>query len=179
MPNVIRNRGSILKINGGMTVGYIEDLREIVGNRALILVRPSVAIINKVGQILLVKYEDQSWGIPGGLMELGESTEECLRREVKEEINLDIKSLQLFGVFSGNELFTRLRNGHEYYNIIIGYICTDFEGEMKPDGHEVLEGQYFNLNEVPESTNPYIKEKLNQMGPKIMQLLGNLHDKKK
>ncbi|AOZ90789.1 hypothetical protein PNBC_03260 [Paenibacillus crassostreae] len=81
-------------------------------------------------------------------MELGETTEECLRREVKEEINLDINSLQLFGVFSGNELFTRLRNGHE-----------------------VLEGQYFNLNEVPESTNPYIKEKLNQMGPKIIQLL--------
>ncbi|WP_442950384.1 NUDIX domain-containing protein [Paenibacillus sp. DMB20] len=118
-----------------------------------------------------MKNQDYSWGIPGGLMELGESTEECLRREVKEEINLDLKSLQLFGVFSGKELFTRLRNGHEYYNIIIGYICTDFEGELKPDGHEVLKGQFFNLDEVPENTDPYIKEKLKQLGPKLKELL--------
>lgn len=46
-------------------MGYIEELRELVGNRPLILVRPSVAIINKLEQILLVKYDDQSWGIPG------------------------------------------------------------------------------------------------------------------
>ncbi|MBU5439146.1 NUDIX domain-containing protein [Tissierella sp. MSJ-40] len=43
-------------------------------------------------------------------MELGESVEECIRREVKEEINIEIKSLQLFGVFSGKELFAKLRN---------------------------------------------------------------------
>jgi len=150
-------------------VGYIEELREIVGNSPLILVRPSVAILNKAGQILLVRYQDNSWGIPGGLMELGESTEECLRREVKEEINLELKALQLFGVFSGQELFTKLRNGHEYYNVIIGYICTDFEGTLKPDGIEVLEGQFFNINEVPDNTNSYIKEKLKQLGPKLKQ----------
>ncbi|MFD0671645.1 NUDIX hydrolase [Cohnella sp. GCM10027633] len=152
-------------------MGYIEDLREVVGNRPLILVRPSVAIINKLGQILLVKYQDQTWGIPGGLMELGESTEACLRREVKEEINLNLKSMQLFGVFSGKELFTKLRNGHEYYNVIIGYISTEYDGELKPDGQEVLECEFFNLNEVPEETNSYIKEKLEQLKPKLKQIL--------
>jgi ADP-ribose pyrophosphatase YjhB (NUDIX family) len=152
-------------------MGYIEDLRELIGNRPLILVRPSVAIINKMGQILLVKYQDQSWGIPGGLMELGESVENCLRREVKEEINLDLKALQLFGVFSGEELFTRLKNGHEYYNIIIGYICSDYDGEIRPDEVEVLEAKFFKVNEVPGNTNPYIKEKLKQFGPQIKQIL--------
>lgn len=44
-------------------MGYIEDLRKIVGNQTLILVRPSVAIVNSFGKILLVKYQDQSWGI--------------------------------------------------------------------------------------------------------------------
>ncbi len=104
-------------------------------------------------------------------MDLGESTEECVRREVKEEINLDIKALQLFGVFSGQELFTKLRNGHEYYNVIIGYISTEFEGILRPDGVEVLEAQFFNFNEVPETTNPFIKHKLEQLGPKLKQLL--------
>lgn len=96
-------------------------------------------------------------------MELGESVEECLRREVKEEINLELKTLQLIGVFSGKELFTKLRNGHEYYNIINGYICNDFEGEIVPDNCEVFEANFFVIRDAPESTNPYIKEKLKQL----------------
>lgn len=32
-------------------MGYIEDLRKMIGNHPLILVRPSVAIVNKVGQL--------------------------------------------------------------------------------------------------------------------------------
>ncbi|WP_054957996.1 NUDIX hydrolase [Paenibacillus dakarensis] len=152
-------------------MGYIEDLRKIVGNHPLILVRPSAAIINGYGQILLVKYQDQSWGIPGGLMELGESVEECLRREVKEELSIELKTLKLLDVFSGSELHTKLRNGHEYYNIIIGYICTEYYGEIIPDGNEVLEARYFNIFEVPESTQPFIKHKLNQLGPKLKEVL--------
>jgi len=152
------------------SMGHVEELRKIVGNQPLILVRPSVAIVNSFGKILLVKYQDQSWGIPGGLMELGESVEECLRREVKEEINLELESLRLFGVFSGSELFTKLRNGHEYYNIIIGYICTEFNGEIKPDGEEVIEANYFNLADLPEGTQPYIKEKLKELGPSLEQI---------
>lgn len=152
-------------------MGYIEELRELVGNQPLILVRPSVAVVNKFGQILLVKYQDGSWGIPGGLMELGESVEECLRREVTEELNINLGMLHLFGVFSGKELYTKLRNGHEYYNVIVGYICTDYKGDIRPDGEEVLEAKYYNLNEVPESTQPYIQEKLKELGPKLEQLL--------
>lgn len=152
-------------------MGYIEELRELVGNKPLILVRPSVAVINTYGQILLVKYQDHSWGIPGGLMDLGESVEECLRREAKEELNIDLGPLHLFGVFSGNELYTKLRNGHEYYNVIVGYICTEYSGDIKPDGEEVVEAKFYNLNEVPESTQPFIKEKLKELGPKLEQIL--------
>lgn len=36
-------------------MGFVEDLRKQVGNQPLILVRPSAAIINEFGQILLVK----------------------------------------------------------------------------------------------------------------------------
>ncbi|MNI42480.1 NADH pyrophosphatase [compost metagenome] len=150
---------------------YIEELRKLVGNQPLILVRPSVAVINKFGQILLVKYQDNSWGIPGGLMDLGESVEECLRREAKEELNIDLGTLHLFGVFSGKELYTKLRNGHEYYNVIVGYICTEFKGDIIPDGEEVIEAKFYNLFEVPESTQPYIKEKLKELGPKLEQIL--------
>lgn len=156
---------------GVKSVGYIEDLRKLVGNHTLILVRPSVAIINRLGQILLVQYQDQTWGIPGGLMELGESVEECLKRETKEEVDLELGSLRLFNVFSGRELYTKLRNGNEYYNIIIGYICTDYKGEIRPDGIEVREARFFNLYDVPKRTQPFIKDKLQELGPKLEQIL--------
>lgn len=152
-------------------MGYIEDLRLLVGNHPLLLVRPSVAIVNSLGQILLVRYEDDSWGIPGGLMELGESVEQCVRREVKEELDIDLGKLHLFGVFSGEELYVKLRNGHEYYNVIIGYLCTDYTGEIMPDGQEVKEAKFYTISEVPERTQPFLKEKLRELGPKLVQLL--------
>lgn len=154
-------------------MGYVEELRKIVGNQPLILVRPSVAVINKYGQILLVKYEDDSWGIPGGLMELGESVEECIVREVKKELDIELGKLHLFGVFSGEALYTKLRNGHEYYNVIVSYLCTEYVGDIKPDGREVLDAKFYNLSEVPENTQPFIKEKLKELGPNLEQLLKN------
>lgn len=152
-------------------MGYIEDLRSMIGNYPLILVRPSVVLINKLGQILLVKYVDGNWGIPGGLMELGESVEASAKREVKEELDIDLGKLHLLGVFSGEELYTKLSNGHEYYNVIVGYICRDYTGDIKPDGKEVLEAKFYNLMEVPENTQPYIKQKLKELGPELEKLL--------
>lgn len=143
-------------------MGYIEDLREQVGNYPLILVRPSVAIINSAEKILLVKYQDHSWGIPGGLMELGETVEQCLRRETKEELNLELNTLKLLDVYSGKELYIKLRNGHECYNVIIAYICTDYQGDLIPDGEEVIEAQFFDLFDLPDSIQPFIKEKIQQ-----------------
>ena len=154
-------------------MGYIEDLRQVVGHQPLILVRPSVAIINNIGEILLVKYRDESWGIPGGLMELGESVEECAQREVKEEIGLTIKNLRLLEVVSGKQLFTRLANGDEYYNILIGYICTEYEGEIVPDNIEVFDAKFFKLTELPEGTNELVRKKAKELGSQIMKIVSS------
>lgn len=153
-------------------MGYIESLREIVGNAPVILVRASVLILNHSGEILLVRNADDTWGVPGGMMELGESVEESAMREVREEIGLQIKKLKLYGVFSGKELYTKLRNGHEYYNVVIGYICTEFEGELKPDGVEVLEAKFCKPTELPEKTDPFLKSKIEENALHIATLLG-------
>ncbi|TMV46133.1 NUDIX domain-containing protein [Paenibacillus mesophilus] len=145
-------------------MGYIEELRKVVGTRPLILVRPSVVIRNAAGEILLVQYRDNTWGIPGGLMELGESAEDCARREIREELGLELKNLSLFGVFSGKELYTKLRNGDEYYNVVIGYICTEYEGELKPDGVEVREAGFYKTTHLPEGTNPLVKSRIGELG---------------
>src|SRR5699024_2262717 len=82
---------------GGKPMGYIEDLRKIVGHRPLILVGSVVIIIDEQGKLLLQQrtFPNGVWGIPGGLMELGESTEDVARREIFEETGLHIGQLHL------------------------------------------------------------------------------------
>lgn len=152
-------------------MGYIETLRGLVGNTPLILVRPSVLIVNDKCEILLVRHVDNTWGVPGGMMELGESVEESARREVREEIGIELKRMRLYDVFSGEQLYTKLRNGDEYYNVVIGYICTEYEGELNPDGVEVLEARFYHPTELPESTDPYIKRKIQKNAHDLASLL--------
>lgn len=156
-----------------ITVGYVENLRKQIGHVPLILVRPSVAVINKLGEILLVQYQDKSWGIPGGLMELGESVEDCARRELKEEIGIEVRNLKLIDVLSGKQLHTKLRNGDEYYNVVIGYICNEYEGELSPDGIEVTDARFYKTEELPEGTNPFIKDRIKEFGRTINRFVSN------
>ena len=140
-------------------MGYIENLRKAVGQDPLILVGVAVAVINERNEILLQKRTDGKWGVPGGFMELGESTEEAGRREVFEETGLKIGSLNLVGVFSGKQHFVKLPNGDEFYPVTVAYLCRDIKGgHLKADGQETTEVQFFKLNDLPEQLNPLIKQ---------------------
>lgn len=142
-------------------MGYIEDLRKIVGNHPLILVGVAVAVMNEKGELLLQKRSDGIWGVPGGFMEIGESTEETGRREVLEETGIEIGKLELVGVFSGKQYFVKLPNGDEFYPITIAYVSKEITGGvLKADGQETIEAKFFTINELPEGLNPLIKNLL-------------------
>ncbi|WP_410982419.1 NUDIX hydrolase [Bacillus cereus] len=144
-------------------MGYIEDLREIVGSRPLNLAGVAVSVLNEQGQILLQKRKSGVWGVPGGFIELGESTEEAGRREVLEETGIEIGKLDLVGVFSGKEFFVKLPNGDEFYPITIAYMCKEIKGGiLQADGTESLEVKFFNLNQLPEKISPFIKKLIQQ-----------------
>jgi phosphoglycolate phosphatase len=53
-------------------------------------------VFNPEGQILLVRTHKWSnlWGIPGGKIKWGETSHDALRRELKEETNLDIEAIE-------------------------------------------------------------------------------------
>lgn len=140
---------------------YCEKMREMIGNSPLIIVRPSVAIINQSGDILLYRYKGGTWGIPGGILQLNESIEECIKRTVQEDVGITLNTLQLLDVYSGKELINRVEeSGDQYQTVAIGYLCSDFEGELTPDESQAIEAQFFKLDQLPAETDPFIKNKL-------------------
>lgn len=144
-------------------MGYIEELREVVGNQPLLLTGVGVGVFNEKGEILLQRKFDGRWGIPGGFMELGESAEETARREVLEETGIQIGKMELVTVVSGAQTHTVLNNGHEYYSVTIVYATDDIRGgELKADGVETSEVGFFNLQQLPENLSPLIRSMIHQ-----------------
>ncbi|HLA24624.1 MAG TPA: NUDIX domain-containing protein [bacterium] len=82
-------------------MGYVGDLRLLVGTRPLILVGAAVIVRDKRGAILLQRRVDNNkWSLPGGALEPGETLAEAARREVLEETR-----------FIMSMLSSRLRHG--------------------------------------------------------------------
>ena len=64
-------------------------------------VTAGAVITDARGRVLLLKHRFRpgtGWGMPGGFMEAGEQPEEALRRELREEVSLEVENLQLFTV---------------------------------------------------------------------------------
>jgi 8-oxo-dGTP pyrophosphatase MutT (NUDIX family) len=129
---------------------YVKDLRKVVGKRPLILTGAVVLIINEFNELLLQHRTDGGWGLPGGLMELGESLEGTARREVKEETGLELGELKLLGVFSGPDYYFKVANGDELYSVTAVYVSTEVRGNLEMDEEESVDIQYINLSELPD-----------------------------
>lgn len=79
---------------------YIKHIRSLVGQEKVIMVVAGAFVFDKENRLLLHQRSDnQSWGLPGGFMELGETVQEAARREVFEETGLHLGNLDLFGIY--------------------------------------------------------------------------------
>jgi len=72
----------------------------------------SVIVENEKGEIMLVKrkYNPKKgyWDLPGGFVDLGESGEECSRREIKEELGINLKELIYLGSYPDKYFFQKI-----------------------------------------------------------------------
>jgi 8-oxo-dGTP pyrophosphatase MutT (NUDIX family) len=132
-------------------MGYIEELRSMVGTRPLILVGAVVVILDGQGRVLLQqrRFPVGSWGLPGGLMELAESTEDTARREVFEETNLTLGDLNLINVYSGPQNYIKAANGDEFYTVTAAYFTKQFTGVIKADPLETIQLTFFPFEKLP------------------------------
>ena len=157
----------LINIMQDMNVEEIIELSKIIGypvfvrlcmgelNHKFVLIQDgAVAIIeNEKGEILLQKRSDNDlWGIPGGCQELGESFEETIIREIKEETNLDIeeKDLTLIDIVSGKSRMRKYPNGDVVINNTPLYYINKYSGDLKCD-EESKEMKFFALNNLPQN----------------------------
>ena len=134
---------------------YLANLRKLVGNMPVLICGGSIIAENSEGEILLMlRGDNKCWCFPGGIVDLNEVVEDTARRELLEEAGLVAGSLELFGVFSGKELYYIYPNGDEISTVDIVYICRDFTGEARADLTESLDVKFFSIDNLPENISP-------------------------
>ncbi len=91
------------------------------------------AIIADRGRVVLVERGREphrgAWSLPGGVVEVGESLKEAVRREVREETGLEVEPVSVVEVF---ERILRDAEGRtEYHYVLIDYLCRPVGGDLK------------------------------------------------
>ena len=107
------------------------------------------AIIVQNGKILIVRRSSEpgkgKWSVPGGLVELGETVEQAVVREVREECGLDVEVDRLIDVVDS---MTFDRNGRlKYHFIILDFFVKIKGGKLRP-GDDAKEAMWVSLEEV-------------------------------
>lgn len=82
------------------------------------------------------------WAIPGGFVDVGETVEHAAVREAKEEVSLDVKLVELLGIYSNPERDPR------NHTVTAVYIA-EAEGMPKAADDAKLCG-IFTFNKLPE-----------------------------
>lgn len=149
-------------------MGYIMDLRKYVGHAPLIMTSAGVLFINDKNQVLLQKRADNGyWSYPGGSMELGETFEDCAKREAFEETGLTCLELTYFTHLSGERMHYIYPNKDEIYSAEIIFLCTAYSGELKVQAGEVMEQGFFALDELPKHLLPSCAALLRELKEKL------------
>ncbi|MDA0120026.1 nucleotide triphosphate diphosphatase NUDT15 [Vibrio sp. T11.5] len=107
------------------------------------------AVILREGRVLLGErigsHGAHTWATPGGHLELGESIEECAKRETLEETGLSVDSFTKLGFT--NDVFEK--EGKHYVTLFVVASCSSGEPEvMEPD--KCKQWQWFELDQLPE-----------------------------
>jgi mutator protein MutT len=111
-------------------------------------VSAAAIISNEKEEVLLLNHvlrPFSGWGFPGGFLEKGEQAEDAIRREIREEIGIEISHLKLY---TNRTIGTHLE---------VLFFATA-QGEPKICSAEIMDLAWYAADEVPdEVANPYTR----------------------
>ena len=97
--------------------------RPILGVGALIIRDDTIVLVERAGEPL-----KGQWSLPGGVVEVGESLEEAVRREVAEETGLVVEPVSVVEVFE--RIIEDAEQRPEYHYVLVDYLCRLDGGEL-------------------------------------------------
>jgi mutator protein MutT len=130
----------VLQSEGGMSRPY--PAQPIVGVGGIVLDADRVLLVKRGREPL-----KGIWSIPGGKLELGETLREGVRRELREEVGLEVRVLEMVEVF---ERITLDEGGRTAYHfVLIDFLCESIAGVARADD-DVDEVAWVERNRVSE-----------------------------
>jgi ADP-ribose pyrophosphatase YjhB (NUDIX family) len=142
-----------------MPTDYLHAIRALIGHDMILF--PSTACVVVQGNQVLLQHraDNHMWGLPGGIMDIGETVVESVQREVEEETGLSIIDPVLFGVYSGPRYEGTYANGDRAAVVQMVFMAEKFTGELRPCD-EGLDVRFVDLNDLPETMSQHHSEPL-------------------
>ena len=141
-----------------LTSDYIQWLRGRIGSRKTLLAYATALIRDEGGRLLFQRrtdFGDAWWGLPGGVLELGETFGQCMIREAFEETGWQVQQIRLIGLYASPDWDVRYPNGDEVQQFTVALESRIVGGQARLDEHEVTEQRFFALNDLPEPIPPW------------------------
>lgn len=144
-PKIEASAAFVRRTGGEALISSAETLAEALAGRGgtRILARGACAVIlDDEGRVLLIKenYGKRRYGLPGGALEPGETPEDAVVREAREETSAQVEIDHLIGIY-----------GFDNEWVIHAYRCRVVAGSPQlPGTGEIAEVGWFDPAEVPE-----------------------------
>ncbi|GMG88694.1 NAD(+) diphosphatase [Biformimicrobium ophioploci] len=107
-----------------------------------------IAIITDGDHLLLARnsnFRGAYYSALAGFIEAGESAEQALVREVREEVGVEVGNISYFGSqpwpFPGQ--------------LMLGYFAEYAGGDLRPDGTEIIDAQWYHYEQLPQIPPPF------------------------
>ncbi len=131
---------------------YVNWMRERIGTEKILLLYVSVMVRDDQNRVLLQKRTDfEIWGIPGGIVELGETLTDTVKREMREETGLDVAVQRIVGLYAGPQYDVVYPNGDQVQQVTIAVEADVIGGQLHADGTESADLRYFEQAELPDT----------------------------
>lgn len=113
-------------------------------------------VIENNGKILTIRnvYGKRRWTFPGGTINKNETPENAVRREIKEEVRLDIVDIRFLGDFLSEVEYKKDR--------IYCFSAKSSQAELNIRKSEILEANWFLPNELPQPFGP-VAQKIKEL----------------
>ncbi|MGI4984126.1 MAG: NUDIX domain-containing protein [Janthinobacterium lividum] len=137
-------------------MSYMGWLRTRVGDERILSPSVGAVIHDDAGRLLLQeKSSGEAWSLPAGGIELGESPQEAIAREVMEETGYAISIHAILGVFGGQAFRYTYPSGDRVEYVVTLFQCRITGGAGVPSDDETKSTRYFAREDMPGLALPY------------------------